>query len=877
MQERPSVLVGDFVGSDLTESVRRAPPKLLLLVAPAGFGKSAMASAFARETPSVVVDDAERLPDLDNALRQVALDRPGALTIVASRRPLVIPFSIALPSETRVLRAGDLRFTSARIADFMAAIEPTDAQIDGLHAVTLGWPAALALARRRAHESDLARALDDLDALADVAFARYVTDEAIASLSDAARSLVLLTSFAPIALADVEVLLAARTESALEEIEDGFLTRDPATGTYRLHPLLKRAIHRRLAPDARAAAAALAQAFEGAGLPLRAASWHLRAGDDRAANAAYGRQTFASMTAISSDDALVAAKLDTAALVDNLAIFNVAAIEQLYTRDYNHWFTLAERALMRAPVSAPADVRALAIIAIVSRYAYFGRFDDARRVLAAQTALLEGRPEYRFTLDYCDAFIRASHDEAVDLDDLRLRLGAFILDPYGRVGFAALAAYVYGVQGNWPAQRDELLVAIETLTGAQQHMHLAETLMMASFFAWFYGDDVSLRDALDRLERTPADVGSDFFLRAVRDADPPNVEGYETAQVRVYAYLIAASTARDGGRARWYARRALVEAERTARRFFSVLAHLALALLNAPEAAEHLASAAALADAVASPALQRAVAELARGGEDSGMLHAFRRRYAAAPRDAGLLTVNVLDATIAWEGEPLALKDRPRQVVLALALAGAPLRGEELAARVWPDRDPQGMQNALRVHIAAIRKAAHPSAIVYDGGRYRIAAAHAIDLDAAEMLVRQTARSKPLGPPMRQSLDALVAGIERRAHAWDDLDWFEAIARRIDALRGSALVTLGEDALDRGDVAAALRYAGLQIARDACDERAYAISMRAHIQVGEDAEARREYRAYRRALRDELGIELTPDLEDDEALRSLIRDSAARG
>ncbi|HLI95567.1 MAG TPA: hypothetical protein VKT72_05705, partial [Candidatus Baltobacteraceae bacterium] len=406
----------------------------------------------------------------------------------------------------------------------------------------------------------------------------------------------------------------------------------PEDEGYELHPLLKTAISTRHRGDASAAAASLASAYERARLPMRAARWYLRAGDTAAANAAYNQQTFAQIETVTSNDATAAAAtLDERALVENLAIFNVAAVEQLFIHDYERWFAMAEEALRRAPDEVPSEVRAFAINMLVSRYAYFGRFDDARRVLNAQSARFGSQPEYQPVLALCDAFVRGTHDEFVDLAELRVKLNAMLLDPYGRAAFASMASYVYAVQGDWPAARVELEVMIDTLEHAKQDMHLEAALMGGAFFAWLYGDNERFDDWFGRHEQLAATDDGAFFTRCVRDAQSPATGECSIAVVRYFSYLIASARARDAGAARWYARHALEDARRTQRPFNCALAHLALGFLHPEDAQRHFTDAAAAAANVGWPRVGAAVAAIIAGDEDAGMLSAFRAHYQHGP------------------------------------------------------------------------------------------------------------------------------------------------------------------------------------------------------------------------------------------------------
>ncbi len=607
-------------------------PKLLLLVAPAGFGKTTAAATLARARPETfVIENAHLRGDLDEVLRRLWTDWPNARAVLCARQPLNVAFSLAQPHERRLVRAEELRITTAELTEFFSAFRAAPEQIARLYAATLGWPAAVFVALERARRSGVAAALDDVSALVDRPLAKYIDNEVLPSLSAQARLLLLLASFEPLEIAEIDMLLGKQREKALEEVEGSFLIRTHDDERYKLHPLLKTAIGSRRHGEASAAAGSLASVYERARQPMRAARWYLRAGDTAAANAAYNQQTFAQIEAVTSDDATAAAAtLDERALVENLAIFNVAAVEQLFIHDYERWFAMAEEALRRAPDEVPSEVRAFAINMLVSRYAYFGRFDDARRVLNAQSARLGSQPEYQQVLTLCDAFVRGTHDEFIDLTDLRVRLNAMLLDPYGRAAFASLAAYVYGVQGDWPAARVELEVMIDTLTHAKQDMHLEAALMGGAFFAWLYGDDERFGEWFGRHEQLAATDDGAFFTRCVREAQFPVTGECSVAVVCFSSYLIA-SAARDADTARRYARLALVEGRRTHRPFNCTLAHLALGLLNPEDAQRHFADAGAAAANVGWPRVGAAVAAVVAGDEDAGMLSAFRAHYEPGP------------------------------------------------------------------------------------------------------------------------------------------------------------------------------------------------------------------------------------------------------
>lgn len=868
-----------MVNQSLLHQLQRTRPKLLLLAAPAGYGKSATARAYAESSvpPARVVEDADLLfgsadgrARLTELLGDLQTDRN---LVVCSRVRLDLPtVEFALPHETRLVQARDLRLTRDAMREHVAPLLPSPGELDRLAALTLGWPVAVLTVRRRALESDLRTALDELSTLADPSLERYIATEVIETLSDSARTALLLAATASVALADLDILLGAEGPRVLDELgDDGSLVVRQPDGTFGAHPLVAISIERRFMDAARDAAVALANAYERAGQPYRAARWYVHAGDQTGAAMAYVKQTYTGMgTFADSADSAAAAQLETDMLVNHLAIFNVAAIEQLYIRDRDRWFAIAEEALRRAPAETPALVRGFAVNTLVWRYAYFGRFEEARAVLAAQRATFGDAPEHAGGFAIAEGFLLAAQDRLPDLGALRRGLAPLLIDPNARTLFAGIAAQWYALQGDWTAERTEFELTIEHLERAQQHGFLAEALMTGAFAAWLNLDDETFRAWFGKLERTgeATESGRELFVRCVHGAGATARERRETPQIRVRAYLIAASLEADAGVARALARRALREAERTRRPYFRILAHLSVALLDLAAAKEHVSQARILAESTPSPALQKAIDAIATGAEDAGMLAGLRARFTRERHGRGALYVRLLSMTVEWDARPVALEERPRQLLFALVLSPAALTSEELALRLWPEREPEAMLNALRVHVSAVRKALGKGAIAYEQGCYRITEPCTFDLDAHEATVSRASRLLPLGAQEHAALAALVDTIDTRARRWADREWLANVERRIEALRRAALVALAEDAQERRDVDAMLRYARRIVEHDPCDELARSLAIRAHLAAGREADASREYLEYQRALRDELGIELAHG--DARSLQGLV-------
>ena len=378
--------------------------------------------------------------------------------------------------------------------------------------------------------------------------------------------------------------------------------------------------------------------------------------------------------------------------------------------------------------------------------------------------------------------------------------------------------------------------------------------MTGAFAAWLNLDDETFRAWFGKLERTgeATESGRELFVRCVHGAGATARERRETPQIRVRAYLIAASLEADAGVARALARRALREAERTRRPYFRILAHLSVALLDLAAAKEHVSQARILAESTPSPALQKAIDAIATGAEDAGMLAGLRARFTRERHGRGALYVRLLSMTVEWDARPVALEERPRQLLFALVSSPAALTSEELALRLWPEREPEAMLNALRVHVSAVRKALGKGAIAYEQGCYRITEPCTFDLDAPARrppsagraaCSRSVRRNTPRSPrSSTRSIPARDAG--PIASGWRTSN---AASRRCGALRSSRLPRT------RRSGETSMRCCGT---RDGSSSTPPAMNWPARSRfartwppVGKP-DASREYLEYQRALRD---------------------------
>ena len=216
------------------------------------------------------------------------------------------------------------------------------------------------------------------------------------------------------------------------------------------------------------------------------------------------------------------------------------------------------------------------------------------------------------------------------------------------------------------------------------------------------------------------------------------------------------------------------------------------------------------------------------------------------------------------EGRVAAVGGSKRQALLAmLALRrGRVVDVDALVDGLWGEQLPSAPRNALHHHVARLRAALGEAAIAGSADGYSLSDAH-VDAVRFEELLAETRGSLRDGD-VRAAADAVAAALDLwRGSALQGLTgttWFDAEARRLEALRVDALEEQFEVALALGEhreLVAALRSA---IADNSFRERLWGQLMLALYRSGRQADALEAFQEARRVLADELGLEPGPEL-----------------
>lgn len=226
---------------------------------------------------------------------------------------------------------------------------------------------------------------------------------------------------------------------------------------------------------------------------------------------------------------------------------------------------------------------------------------------------------------------------------------------------------------------------------------------------------------------------------------------------------------------------------------------------------------------------------------------------------------------VAVDGRPVELSSRKQRALLAvLALSpGQVLSVDRLVDELWGERPPATARHALQVHISSLRKLLGPAAVATERPGYVLRVpAEACDAHRFQRLAAAGRRALRDGRPEDASATLVEALALWRGRALDDLlvEPFAAEeAARLEELRLAALedrlvadLALGRHAELVGELE------GL-VARHPLRERLWGLLMLASYRSGRQVEALRAYSTLRQGLREDLGLDPGPELQQLEA------------
>jgi DNA-binding SARP family transcriptional activator len=842
----------------------------------------ALAAWQVRASPSIFVfenaEDALAEPGARDLLARLLAHRPEPRTVIlCSRESLRMHLSrFAAPHRILSLRASDLAFRREEIGAIFAPLRIDEATIDRVAAISAGWPIAVLLLARFAHEGRLPELLNRLDDVAYEELHEYLADQVF----DAAPKSATLGLLACAALPqprerDLRLALGDETFETFLHFERSspFVTRT-GDAIFAVHPLVATTLLARHPARVEALLTPVARAYETAGEYQRAAEIHLARGDQRAAAAALEHVEVIDDAAPELAYSQVLASLDRAVVLRHPRLWATTALLRTFAVDARSLLEEADAIWARLPPDALPTVRITLSVLRVLLMSYVGEFerglaivDDFRAQIAAPEVPVTRMHAWLLYLrSLMTARLGRTREGERDFEIAWPFINGMPVMASGTL--ITLGADIARVRGDRIGEREKIERAIDHIRKSGLSNFVAFNEAEATFGAWLAGDEA---DYIQHAFALEAEVeregvrGFAFFAACVRGrAREPQPADHVKWIACGHLIAAAAAASEDRAAALRHAELAREAAAIYRNPFTQVLAALALAELDPPRRRAMREEAAAIAQRIDATELHQAIAALCADGE-ALFLERFVRRYRReAEQPQGSLTIALLTGRVLRDGTPIALAEREHGLLTAVAMRPEALSRERLTDMLWPDLGEGAARNAFHVCLHRLKtRLGEENVIVRTREGYRLGNDVSVDLWEIDRSLATLRASKTLTDEQAASLravyDALRASRPPKVAAWE---WFEPIERHLRELRCEVAQTLAKHALEGGRPQEALALAHEMIAYDPCDEPAREIAIRAYLASGDRAAALRHFRQYRDTLMAELQCEPSRALAD---------------
>ncbi|HEX5800140.1 MAG TPA: BTAD domain-containing putative transcriptional regulator [Gaiellaceae bacterium] len=235
---------------------------------------------------------------------------------------------------------------------------------------------------------------------------------------------------------------------------------------------------------------------------------------------------------------------------------------------------------------------------------------------------------------------------------------------------------------------------------------------------------------------------------------------------------------------------------------------------------------------------------------------------ATKPQPSVRTSLSLLDAfELRCDGELVGLPVSAQRLLAFLALHERPLLRPYVAGTLWIDASDERAGASLRSSLWRLNRSGHR---LVDATSTRLGLAPGIDVDVRSSLA--LARRLLDGTAPAAELDSAEASLNGEVLPdWYD-DWLVFERERFRQLSLHALEVLSDRLLAAGRLGGALGAALAAVRGEPLRESSHRALIRVHLAEGNRAEALRQRELCRRLLRERLGAEPSPQL--DELLRT---------
>ncbi len=908
----------------IIEHLQAASAPFACFIAPAGYGKTYLAHAYAAtfarsvnveaqggmaaadvlhevvtgldaisaswdrdgQATCIVLDAVERLDDaaLEEVLDAMVRLRPsnGAVVVCTRREPLAFKLSDCIePHLLVVFRRDDIALT---LEELKAKVSPgaLDAKtFYAIHYLTLGWPVvALYVVRaavRGAFEQDPLRighpALNDI--------LDWIDTNAMRTLPAELRDmLIYCIACGDVRPSDFDELYAennARPDIMLcrnaQRADIGF------TGEIRVHPMLRFFIHARYASDLELEARSAARDLLDQGNPVRAARALLTIGDFKGAADI--------LDAVEFEKAMECGSYAYPGMT--LEFFN--PIKPPYALYPMLWLSLIPcRRYVESPsvlAREGADILELHVTKTSARARLW--IVASVSMLFAEGGDLESARRYREQLDRMEP---TGESDDLELETVReiasmyldIQRGQFVSarDRWRKNGprlarYPTLYALHLRVAMRIATATGEYASGEEPLRMLLSFSHLggcaslaASGGLEATFVAWLKNDEANFtlqRSEFARLVRS-YDVPALWRCLAAFFGNDlhPGMPADPFADAR--AVLILAVDCEDE-RSVHLAQR-VVDISRDAwNPVVRIGARMVGYLRELPGREALLREAVEIAQATDSERIRAAVSAFVDGEPGFDVIRRLRDRMARTqlqapappPQTSQAIIIDLASGEVSRAGSRVRVSEGTLELLALLAVRAHPVKREVLVDRLWPDLDAVSANNALKMCVRRARlQLGTADAIVTSQSAYCLGSAAVSTFERITALGQATF-DLPLSDGQRSELaDTFARLLRGQRSGWAPWEWFVSIGRQLLEAMRHIGAHLIADACERGEFQRALLVAREMAEVDPIDEYARTRIIQVYLKMNNWGSAVQEFREYSALLKRELGEEPSEEL-----------------